>query len=363
MRQQLRHSIITCFSPWTHAWPDYSRIILVGDRGGWSIDEDTKALYVMTRSLGYRTEREGWERISYRQCVFYASQFALLQAPGTRHHRTCFAYFHGYPGTGYEEFDAVFNHLLQAKDQWARIQVSHHAFRDLLLNQGLRVSQVRLIPIAIHIPWFQLVTPERRRAERERLGIPENAFVVGSFQKDGIGWGEGRSPKLIKGPDLLVQVLQEFSQKIPELFVMLSGPARGYVKERLAAAGIPYRHVHAKKFREIPRLYHTLDAYLITSRQEGGPKAVLESMASGVPLVTTRVGQAMDIVRHGQNGLMFDVEDTPGLVHGLEKIYTWSREERERIVSCGRETAEANAWEKQGPLWRDFFDDLVQARS
>ena len=39
---------------------------------------------------------------------------------------------------------------------------------------------------------------------RRVLGLPASAFVVGSFQKDGVGWGEGLEPKLIKGPDVLL---------------------------------------------------------------------------------------------------------------------------------------------------------------
>jgi glycosyltransferase involved in cell wall biosynthesis len=59
------------------------------------------------------------------------------------------------------------------------------------------------------------------------------------------------------------------------------------------------------------KYYHALDLYLVTSRNEGGPKSVLESMASGVPLVTTAVGMAPDVVLDGINGRLcssFDPE-------------------------------------------------------
>ena len=49
---------------------------------------------------------------------------------------------------------------------------------------------------------------------------------------------------------------------------------------------------------------------------EGGPRAALEAMATGVPLVSTRVGQAADLVRHGENGWLADVDD-PALVIGV----------------------------------------------
>ena len=107
-------------------------------------------------------------------------------------------------------------------------------------------------------------------------------------------------------------------------------------------------------------MYHALDVCLVTSRQEGGPKAVLESMASGVPLVTTRVGQAMDLVKSGENGFMVDVEDVDGLVHSVERVRGLGADARQTLLRAGRATAEANAWDRQGPLWRNFFAGVVE---
>jgi len=184
--------------------------------------------------------------------------------------------------------------------------------------------------------------------------------VVGSFQKDGVGWGEGREPKLVKGPDILLQVLDALRRHVPELFVLLSGPARGYVKAGLERLGVPYRHVFVADYTHMGELYQALDAYIVTSREEGGPKAVLESMASGVPLISTRVGQAMDLVQHEANGWLVDVGDVAGLT-------CWARHALEYRASLGpvlaraRETAQANTYTAQLPLWREFFRGFVEA--
>jgi len=98
---------------------------------------------------------------------------------------------------------------------------------------------------------------------------------------------------------------------------------------------------------------------MVTSRQEGGPKAVLESMASGVPLVTTKVGQAMDIVIHGVNGWMVEPEDAEGLAHFGEKIMT-HREDLGPILENARKTAEENSYTSQIPLWHDFMEGFVR---
>ena len=356
----LRDAAFRAGSLRARVWRDFSQLILAGDRGGWVLDEEIRDLRAVCKKVGVRTVAGGWEAVSRRQCVFYASQFILLNPPGGRGHRMCFAYFHGRPGSGPPEFDAVFQHLRKTRDQWARIQVSHSEMRDVALSSGIAPEKVRVIPIGIRLAMFSMCTAESRTRMRRRLGIPGEAFVAGSFQKDGCGWGDGLEPKWIKGPDVLVDVLRVLKRRIPALFVLLCGPARGYVKRGLAEAGIPFRHVFAKRYEGIPALYHALDLCLVSSRQEGGPKAVLEAMASGVPLVTTRVGQAMDLVRDGENGFMVAVGDAEGLVHAAERVHGMGFEEKQALLRAGRTTAEANSWNRQGALWKDFFEGVVE---
>jgi glycosyltransferase involved in cell wall biosynthesis len=87
---------------------------------------------------------------------------------------------------------------------------------------------------------------------------------------------------------------------------------------------------------------------------------VFEAMASGVPVVTTRVGQAMDLVRHGENGWMVDAGDAEGLAHWL--AYVAERPaELPRVIAAGLEAAAANTYEAQLPLWRTFFQGFVEA--
>jgi glycosyltransferase involved in cell wall biosynthesis len=231
--------------------------------------------------------------------------------------------------------------------------------RDLVLSSGIDLKKVFLIPIGINPDYFIPQTPELRRRAREKYGIPRDAVVIGSFQKDGVGWGDGMEPKLPKGPDVFVNVLSILKSKIPDLFVLLSGPARGYVKAGLEKTGIPYQHHFLKNYQEIGSLYHCLDLYMVTSREEGGPKSVLESMASGVPLVTTRVGEAMDIVRHGENGWMVNIDDVDGLASYAEYVVSHS-EQRKKAVKAGLSTAAENTYDAQMPMWLKFFDGFVE---
>lgn len=342
-------------------WRPYSRLILVSDTASWVIDEEMRAIAAVAESLGVAVAKQRWEAGSRRQSVFYGSQFYLLSDHWLQSsHRIGVAYFHGRPGTGYPEFDTLFEKVRRHHERLSRVQVSHSEMRDLLLTTGIAPEKLHLIPIGINLSLFRPQTPDSKRDTRERYGIPQSATVIGSFQKDGVGWQDGMEPKLIKGPDTFVAAMAALKGRIPDLMVVLSGPARGYVKAGLEKHGIPYRHFNLPNYADIGDLFHTLDLYMITSRQEGGPKAVLESMASGVPLVTTRVGQAMDMVRHGQNGWMTAVEDVDGLAHWAQ----WCMDhpsERSTVLSAGLATAAANEYSRQAPLWADFLKGFVEA--
>jgi glycosyltransferase involved in cell wall biosynthesis len=342
-------------------WSPYSRLFLVSDSAPWVISGEMQELAVVAQRLGIRFVDSRWLRYVQHQAVFYGSHFDLLGKKWpTQPHRLGMAYFHGRPGTvGMPEFDTIYQQLCQVHHRIERIQVSHSEMREVVLNSGIAPEKVFLIPIGINLAHFNMQTRQTRQKVRRRYRLPETAVIVGSFQKDGNGWREGLEPKLIKGPDVFLETIEILKSRIPELFVLLSGPARGYVKAGLERLGVPYRHYYLSDYPEIGQLFQTLDVYLVPSRQEGGPKAVLESMASGVPLVTTRVGQATDLVQHGQNGWLVDVEDAEGLAHWTEYAIT-HQSELNSILRHGRQTAETNSYEAQIPLWRDFMRGFVE---
>jgi glycosyltransferase involved in cell wall biosynthesis len=82
-------------------------------------------------------------------------------------------------------------------------------------------------------------------------------------------------------------------------------------------------------------------------------------MAIGVPLVTTRVGQAVDLVRHGSNGWLVDVEDVDGLVEWSARVAEAPEVELEAIRREGLATAEATSYEALRPAWRRLLEGFV----
>ncbi len=343
----------------TSAWPEHSRLFALGDRSSWSVEEDAEQLAGTARRLGFEVGPPRWAPFAERQSVFHASHFEALSPRWLgSSHRLGTAYLHGRPGTpGFPEFDTSFETLRRHPDRIERIQVTHAEMHELVLSAGVDPARVFRIPIGIDLENFPPVSPESRTAARRILDLGDDAFVVGSFQKDGVGWGDGIEPKLVKGPDVLVAALERIRASAPELVVLLTGPARGYVQGELGRLGIPYRHLLARSRAELARAYHALDVYVVPSRQEGGPKGVLEAMASGVPLVTTRVGQAPDIVNSG-NGFLVDIGDTEAISETVLSVRD-DRAAAAAATAAGRRTAERYSHERLEAQWERLLNGFV----
>jgi glycosyltransferase involved in cell wall biosynthesis len=82
-------------------------------------------------------------------------------------------------------------------------------------------------------------------------------------------------------------------------------------------------------------------------------------MATRVPLVTTKVGQAADLVRHGENGWMVEPEDVDGLVEWTLQVAEARDGELDEILDAGRAVAKANSYHALRTRWRALLDGFV----
>jgi glycosyltransferase involved in cell wall biosynthesis len=109
---------------------------------------------------------------------------------------------------------------------------------------------------------------------------------------------------------------------------------------------------------EVAALYPDMDIYVCASSIEGTPNTVLEAMASGVPVVSTRVG----IVPHifGPLQQRFIVERSiEAFVDALRQLCA-DRELRTRLAQENLQQITKHSWECRAPLWRRFFADVIR---
>jgi len=138
---------------------------------------------------------------------------------------------------------------------------------------------------------------------RMKYNIPNGLddYIIGSFQRDtegaGIPYGI-YEPKKEKGPDLLIRAIIACKERIElqndnymkNITVLLTGTRRHYIITELKKHKIPYVYIEMCNLKVLNELYNCLDLYLVTSRVEGGPRAINETALTRTPLLTTNVG-------------------------------------------------------------------------
>lgn len=169
---------------------------------------------------------------------------------------------------------------------------NEHTFNDV---SNLTKKPVHIVPYwANDAAWIRFPSSYRNQL-RMRHGVPIDAYVVGSFQRDTEGASiatGGFAPKLEKGPDLFVEFVRSTAIERSNVHVLLAGWRRQYVIHELRRIGTQFTYIELPSRQTLNELYQVLDLYPVTSRYEGGPQALIEAGLLGVPVVSRNVGMA-----------------------------------------------------------------------
>lgn len=297
-----------------------------------------------------------------RRVAHFGSQYMWL-AWGellSSDNRNVVSFFHGKPEDGPAVARHI-DHFLARLPRLSMVVTASGMIENRLLDWGVPREKLVRIPIGVDTRAFVPPTAEERRAVRERFGIPDHVIVVGSFQKDGMGWGDGMEPKLIKGPDIYVDTLRLMKLAGIPVMAFLTGPARGYVKQRLQQAGIPFTHTFCRNHLDLVACYHALDLYLVSSREEGGPMGLMESMASAVPVVSTKVGMAPDLLIDGVTGGLIDGFNGEALARKACELLSLAPSEIERLKQAALSAVQVADWSVVGRShWEMVYRHLIQ---
>ena len=253
------------------------------------------------------------------------------------------SFFHGKPEDG-EEVKIHIDSFLNSVERLDKVVTASSLMEDRLLKWGVPQHKLVRIPLGVNTSLFNFPLANQKQSVREFLGIPKDKILIGSFQKDGSGWKDGLDPKFIKGPDLFVSTLKLLSSKGYQVYALLTGPARGYVKRELEKCGIPYFHTYLKNHNDLISLYHALDIYLITSREEGGPMGLLESIACGTPVASTNVGMAADIIEDKITGVLAEQIDVEIIAKKIEYLINMSNQQKKVLKIKARKVVENFDW-------------------
>jgi glycosyltransferase involved in cell wall biosynthesis len=323
-------------------------VVLKSDGGGWILDQFSGQIrrYIDPRMRLYVTAVPV-PGLRHRVIHFVGSECFYDPAWTANHPHASNAmigtWWHGSETSPEASIRAAASRIAAVSGHLARVHVTCGVSGEIVRRLGVPDSKIALVPMGVDLELFRPPAADAdRQAARHALGIRDDTFVIGSFQKDGVGWGDGNEPKLIKGPDLFAQVAANLARR-HRVLALIPGPSRGYLKNALQAAGVAFRWDGFVPFRKLAPYYHACDLYLMTGREEGGPAMVLESLASGTPLVAHRSGMAPDVVVDGDNGFLVDVGDVASMTDRAERVAVQPGL-RQRLAAAGLATARRYAW-------------------
>jgi glycosyltransferase involved in cell wall biosynthesis len=183
--------------------------------------------------------------------------------------------------------------------------------RSVLCRIGGQGRQFTVIPFGVDVERFHSASA----ASRRELGVCDDGPLIGTVCRL-------VEPK--KGLAILLHGMSELKRRIGkppcQLLIVGDGPARGELESLRDHLGLSSWVVFSGTRRDVPRVLHALDVFVLPSLYEGFGIAILEAMAAGKPVVATTVGGIPEFVVPGETGLLVEPGNHGALAKAIEDL-------------------------------------------
>ncbi|WP_417720649.1 glycosyltransferase family 4 protein [Salipiger sp.] len=141
----------------------------------------------------------------------------------------------------------------------------------------------------------------------------------------------------VKGVPILLDAVDALRGRHPDLRLTLigDGPDRAALESRAAGSGDHVRFLGYRSQDEVAEALRDTDVFVLPSFAEGVPVVLMEAMAAGLPVVTTRIAGVPELVHHGETGLLVAPGDAAALTGALDRLLS-DPAERAAMGAAGR---------------------------
>jgi glycosyltransferase involved in cell wall biosynthesis len=225
--------------------------------------------------------------------------------------------YHGHVLQGY--FSPAKARLFIAIERWLgrrtdRLLAVSERVREELLALGIgRPDRFQVLPLGLDLDGF-LDAEARRGGLRRELGFTDDEFLIGIVAR--------LVPIKVHETFFRAAAIVAGRLSRARFIVVGDGQRRRELEALVRALGLTDRVRFLGWRRDLETVYADLDVVALTSRNEGSPVSLIEAMAAARPVVATRVGGVPDLIEHGVNGLLVEVDDADALARTIETIAT-----------------------------------------
>jgi glycosyltransferase involved in cell wall biosynthesis len=191
------------------------------------------------------------------------------------------------------------------------VLVSSGNLASHVANGGRPASKCEVVVNGIDPATIEHLSADEQAATRRELGIPGGAVAAVM-----VGRLEHR-----KGPLDFVEAAATAATE-PNLYfgIIGDGPERAQVERIIEERGLAERVRILGRRDDVRRLLGAFDMYVQPSHYEGMSIAMLEALAAGLPMVTTRVSGVDDVLSREDDAVQVDIGDVGGLAEGMVKL-------------------------------------------
>lgn len=184
---------------------------------------------------------------------------------------------------------------------------------DFERAKTFKAGKVCYVPgVGIDLKKFQtnpMIRNEKRRWLCHEYDIPSSATVllsVGEVNKN-------------KNHRVVIEALGQLNRKDIYYVICGRGPLLDEYKELSRQYKIEEQVILTGYRTDVADFYKAADVFVFPSFREGLPVAVMEAMASGLPVITTRIRGSSDLVTEGENGLLVQPKDVAGFCNAINQ--------------------------------------------
>ncbi len=133
-----------------------------------------------------------------------------------------------------------------------------------------------------------------------------------------------------KNPELTYQIIKNMPEKH---FHIIGKGWENFSKFKELSAFSNFTYYNNKDYNEFPGLYNKIDIFISPSILEGGPVPVLEAMLSNCVPIASKTGFCPDVIKHGVNGFLFDIDaDYNEVISLIKKASNLNTNIRETVL-------------------------------
>lgn len=196
--------------------------------------------------------------------------------------------------------------------------VAHKAMEQHI-NYGYDSSKMSVIQNGFNL---NICSPEEsiRAQVRKNISINIDSLVIGSVARF----------NAYKDHHNFVNAALNVIKKFPKtIFLMVGTDITKSNKDLfniIQSAGMEKNFRLLGEYHAMDEIYHSMDIFCLHSRSEGFPNVLGEAMSSGIPCISTDVGDASELL--GKNGIIVEAEDSIQLSNAMQEMLLLSAEER-----------------------------------